>query len=598
MKKKQAFASLATLTLLAGLPLSACAAATSTSSSPAESLTPGDTEIRLTADDRGVAVGESMALHCSVYGPNAKVHYVSSDPTIATVDETGVVKGVKPGFVSIHAQSVSAAQIYGSYTLFVEPSYIASMVKNFRSQNYAKGVLHQGKIAFMPSPASASATEADASLFAPFSFALQTTSHPFKNGSGTYSLPSFDFRLSPEKNVSSLVSMILGKDGYLAKDYSLASLEMGSPVFYSEENTTEGLFGYYQPFSFLEKLASIVPEASTLAEALPSVMGVASNFSSFLEKEGAQVNEMVSFGEEASEGIALKESVITKINSAWPSLLESIKTSTTLPNALKVLLPTMLPESFKDVRFSTTLDQGAFAGLSFKVTALKKSGSPEKDIEYHPLTITLQAPSALESTYFSTLKSRFEVADQDVDALSKLETAEAGLYTILDAYNRDLYDTIHHSGSFVSSLKKYNSDTYPLLAKVVNTPLIPKTHASDKSTLNFRYGPYESFDVTRQGDGQKNVLSDRYAPNLGDAFLLSDVVPCGDATTSFEKAPTYSLALNNASLALSDYVSLDNQVLTIKKLPSDWPVTLTITPSAVEGYVPLTYSMVLNPVTA
>ena len=75
-----------------------------------------------------------MALHCSVFGPNAKVHYVSTDPTIATVDGNGVVTGVKPGFVSIHAVSAESEAIYGSYTLFVEPSYINAMVKGFRGE--------------------------------------------------------------------------------------------------------------------------------------------------------------------------------------------------------------------------------------------------------------------------------------------------------------------------------------------------------------------------------------------------------------------------------------------------------------------------------
>lgn len=322
-------------------------------------MTPGETEITLTGDDRGVAVGQTMALRSTVFGPDAKVHYVSSDPTIATVDEEGVVTGVKPGFVSIHAESAVAPQIYGSYTLFVEPSYIASMVKSFRSQDYGTGILLNGRIAFLPSPASKSSTEEKSSLLAPFAFALQTNSHTFKDGSGSYSLPSFDFRLSPDKSISSLVSMVLGKGSYLAKDYSIASLDMGSPVFYSEENTDAGLFGLYQPFSLLEKLAGIVPSVSSLAEELPSVMSAASSFSTFLEKEGASVNEMVSFGAEASEGIALKDTVIEKINTAWPSVLESIKKSESLPSALKVLLPSMLPESFKDIRFNVTTDQEA-----------------------------------------------------------------------------------------------------------------------------------------------------------------------------------------------------------------------------------------------
>jgi hypothetical protein len=199
------------------------------------------------------------------------------------------------------------------------------MVKSFRSQDYGTGVLLNGRIAFLPSPASKTSTEEKSSLLGPFTFALQTNSHTFKNGGGSYSLPSLDFRLSPDKSISSLVSMALGKGSYLAKDYSIASLDMGSPVFYSEENTDAGLFGLYQPFSLLEKLAAIVPSVSTLVEEMPSVMSAASNFSSFLEKEGSSVNELVSFGTDASEGIALKDTVISKINTAWPSVLESIK---------------------------------------------------------------------------------------------------------------------------------------------------------------------------------------------------------------------------------------------------------------------------------
>lgn len=604
--KKRSFATLIPLCLLAaGLPLTACGPATTTSvsstapTSSAEPVTPGETSISLTGDDRGVAVGETMALHCSVFGPNAKVHYVSTDPTIATVDGNGVVTGVKPGFVSIHAVSAESEAIYGSYTLFVEPSYINAMVKGFRGNDYANGLSFGGRIAFTPSPASKSSTEEKSSLLAPFTCAVQTTSHPFKSGSGTYSLPSFDFRLMPDKSISSIVSMVLGKGSYSAKDFSIASLEMASPVFYSEENTDAALFGLYQPFSLLEKIAGIVPDVSTIADSLPSAMGAAVNFSAFLEKQAASLNEMISFGTDETEGIALKDSVIEKINTAWPSVLSSIKNSTTLPSALKLLLPSMLPESFKDVRFNVSTDKNAFAGLSLKVTGVKKAGSDQVDTEYHPLTITLQAPSALESTYFSTLKSRFEVATNDEAILTKVQTAESGLYSILSAYNRDLYDTVHRSGSFVSSLKKYNSDTYPLLADVVNTPLIPVTHSSDRSTLDFHYGPYESFDVTKQGDAEKNVLWDRYAPSAGDVFLLSDPVPCGNGETAFAKVPSYAFEITgNETVTASDYATLEGNVLTIKKLPSDLKLTLKITPETVEGYVPLTYSMVLNTVQA
>jgi hypothetical protein len=536
-----------------------------------------------------------MNLHCLVYGPNAKVRYTSSDESIATVDQDGVVTGVKPGFVSIRATSVASSQSYGSYTLFVEPSYIKNLVTSFRGNDYANGVSFAGRLAFMTSPASASSTEEKSSLLVPFSFALQNQSHPFSQGSGSYTLPSFDLRLSPDEGIVSLVDMVIGKSGYKAKNFSLASLDLSSPVFYSEENTAASLFGLYQPFSFLSKIAPLVPEASTLADSLPSVVAAASNLDAFLEKTAVTLNANLAFSETESEGISLKESAIATINEKWPSILEGIKSSKSLPSPLPILLPAMLPTSFKDIRFSVAQNSGNFQSLTFKITGTKKAGSPEVDTDYHPLTITLQAPSALTSTYFSDLQTRFSVADSDVKAISKLESAESTLHSLLSAYNFNLYDTINHCGKFVSKLKAYNTDTYPLLAQVVNTPLIPTIHSSDRSNLSFVYGPYESFSVRRSLDAQSNVLLDRYAPSAGESFALSDIVPCGNEETSFSKAPEYQCKLSGDDTAiLDDYVSLSANVLTIKKLPTASKLTLTITPTSVEGYVPLTYTMILN----
>jgi len=568
------------------------------SSSSVEPIVPGETSVTLTGADRGVAVGATLPLHCTVFGPNAKVHFTSSDETIAAVSEDGVVTGVKPGFVSIRATSAISEASYGSYTLFVEPAYIASLVKGFRGNDYASGLSFAGKLAFMPSPASASSTEEKSSLLAPFSFALQNQTHAFSSGDGSYTLPSFDLQVQPDSSVVSIVDMVIGKSGYKAKNFSLASLDLGSPVFYSEENSDASLFGLYQPFSFWSKISSLIPEVSTLADSMPSVMAAASNLSAYLETLAVTLNKNLSFSNDESEGIAIKDEAIVALNKKWPSILEGIESSKTLPSPLPVLLPAMLPESFKDIRFSVSSKDGAFAGLKLLITGVKKSGSDKVDTVYHPLTITLQSPSAISSTYFSDLKARFLIADTDVSLLAKLTTAESNLHTLLNAYNMDLYDTINHCGKFVTALKRYNTKTYPLLSQIVNTPMIPSVHSDDSSTLSFVYGPYEAFSVTRALDSESNVLMDRYAPNAGEAFTLSEVTPCGNSETAFASAPTYQFALSDDTLTASDYVSLEGNTLTIKKLPSENKLTLTLTPSAVEGYVPLTYTMVLNPVKA
>jgi hypothetical protein len=601
--KKRPFAFVIPLVLLAGsLPLAACASNSSSSVSQTtseESVTPGETSISLTGGDRGVVVGGSMPLRCIVYGPNAKVSYSSSDTSIATVDEEGVVTGIKPGFVTIRATSAASSDVSAAYTLFIEPSYISSMVKSFRNNNYASGLSFAGRLGFMVSPASASSTEEKSTTYAPFTFAVQNTTHQSSSGSGSYLLPSFDLRAEPDKSVSSLVSMILGKGSYKAKNFSVASLDLNSPIFYSEENTDQGLFGLYQQFSFLEKVASLLPSASTLLENYSSVSGAVTDFSGFLDKEAATLNDSLAFSDDGTEGIYLKDSVIAKINEKWPSVITSIKNSTTMNSTLKAILPGILPESFSDIRFSVSTNSGEYAGLSFRISGKKKSGSPKVDTEYHPLTITLQTPTALATDYFSTLKSRFSVADNDVVLLDKVETAEASLYAIYSSYNQDVYNTLNFSKKFERLLKKYNANSYPLLSQIVNTPLIPVKHTSDGSTLDFHYGPYEAYTLSKQNDAQGNVIADDYAPNAGDSFTLSAIKPFGNSETAFATAPTFSYTLSgDDSIVASDYVSLDSNVLTIKKLPTDSRLTLTLTPSAVDGYVPVAFTMYLNKVSA
>lgn len=582
------------------LPLASCAK----TGSPADSIsydsaTVGQTLITLEGADRGVGVGEAMALHATVYGPSSKIHYESTDTSIATVDQEGRVVGVKPGFVSIHAVSDYAPSAYGSFTLFVEPTYIRDLVKGFRGNDYASGVSFPGKIAFMMTPASSGESEEKETLYAPLSFALQNQEYPFTSGSGSYTLPSFDLRLSPETTISTIIASALGKSNYQAKNFSFASLALSSLLFYSQENTDAALLGVYQPISLYQKLASLIPSASTIANALPSVMGAGTSLAAFLENEAPVLNNALSFDTDGAKGIALKSTIIDKINAAWPSVIDAIKNSTSISDTLKAVLPAMLPDSFKDIRFTVKSENNAFASLAFSITGVKTSGSPAVATEYHPLIITLEKPTALASGYFATLKDQFAVAANDVSLISQLTSAESELYSFLYSFKNDLYDTIHYSKIFVSRLKKYNSNIYPLLSQVVNTPLIPSMR-SDYSKLDFHYGPYESFDITRKDDAQKNILWDNYAASAGDSFTLGTVKPIGDAkTSSFASAPAYKLAFGNLSSAvLDDYVSLVGDTLTVKKLPTDQSLTITITPEVVEGYVPLTYTMKLNKVSA
>lgn len=600
--KKQWFSILASLALVTvSLPLAACGeknvsstpiSSADTSASVAESVESGDTLITLSAPDRGVAVGESITLTSQVYGPNRKIHYVSGDTSIASVDDNGVVTGLKPGFVNIRAVSVlstEAKPLFASYTLFVEPTYIATMVKDFRGYDYGNGLNFTGKLRIMTSPASGSDSEEDVSLIAPFTFALKNNAYVAEN-KANYSLPSFDFRLSTDGDLGSLVGIATGKAGYTAKNIGLSSLDLSSPVFYSEEKSDAGLFGIYQPFSFYEKLASFIPQMSTIAPYFSSGKAIAEDIPTFLATAAVGLNSMLEFNNDGAQGIALKESAISSLNAKWPDVISAIKNSTSLDSTLKVLLPGILPDAFQDIRFRVTSDGAAFSALQLQIAGTKNNASGE-GVSYHPLTIDFAAPKALESDYFTALATRFTTADKDVDLIAKVTESESPLYAILNAYKSDLYNTIHGSTRFGRLLKSYNADVYPFLAQVVNTPLIPTDHA-------LVYGPYESFDITRQADAQKNILPDNYMASAGESFLLSAISPLGNTDATFDSFSDYTLTLSSASATLADYVTLEGNVLTVKQLPSTSKLTLSITPASVAGFTPIVYKLVLNKASA
>ena len=606
--KKQRFAATIPFCLAAlALPISSCgnnggssspAPASSSSSSSSSSSETGGTLIKLEADDRGVGVGATLALHASVYGPSAKIHYVSTDPSIATIDDTGVVTGVKPGFVTLHAVSDYDSSVFGSFTLFVEPNYIVSLVKDYRGYDYADGLSFPGKIGIMMNPVSSGSTEEESTLYGPFTFALQNKAYPLSDGSGVYHVPSFDLRISPESTISSLIAMLLGKNNYKAKNFSFASLAMSGLNFYSQEDSEAALLGIYKPVTFVQGLDSLLPGVLAAASLFPSLSAITDEFAPLFEKEAPVLNEYLNFDTDEKIGISLTAKAIEGINGVWPSVFDAIQNSTVLSDTLKAFLPLMLPDSFKDARFIVNRTNGVYTGLTFQVTGFKKAGSPAVATEYHPLTINFDAPKALAANYFDDLGTIFASADSDTTLISQVSSAESTLHTILTDYNSDLYDAIHHSKKFVKALKNYNANSYPLLSQVVNTPLIPDYH-DDGTSIDFHYGPYESFDVIKQGDAQKNIVGDNYAPSAGDAFTLSAAVPVGTTATAFESAPAYSYALTgDTSINPEDYVSLSAGVLTIKKLPTASKLTLKITPETLEGYVPLTYTMVLNKVSA
>lgn len=72
-------------------------------------------------DGYGVKVGKDLSLYVEVYPSEAsqEVEWSSSDPTIATIDENGIVHGVKEGDVTITATSKIDKNVIGETEVFI-----------------------------------------------------------------------------------------------------------------------------------------------------------------------------------------------------------------------------------------------------------------------------------------------------------------------------------------------------------------------------------------------------------------------------------------------------------------------------------------------
>ncbi|MCD8195424.1 MAG: Ig-like domain-containing protein [Coprobacillus sp.] len=83
--------------------------------------------ISITGDGNEIEVGETLQLNATVSPEtaNQKVKWSSSDEEIATVDQTGLVKGVSEGETTIKATSILSDEVDGTYSIKVNPKDVS-----------------------------------------------------------------------------------------------------------------------------------------------------------------------------------------------------------------------------------------------------------------------------------------------------------------------------------------------------------------------------------------------------------------------------------------------------------------------------------------
>ena len=584
---------------------------------------PGKTSLKLTGET-GVEVGKTMQLTTTVYGPNASVTYSSSDKAIATVDQNGLVTGVKAGFATVTVTSILSTEtnpLTSSFTFFVEPSYIARMVKGFKSYDYGTGLSFSGSFALAFGPGSVEEPDS-AQIKIPYSFSLKSNSAAstlLSSASFNLSL-SFDTSDTSTSMIPYLLSSILKIDGLkTAKRIDISYLGDGNLTFvgYTPVETGEGTatvdeICFLKEISISSLLSSLVAKLLPIIPSLSSIIPTGDSSSTSLSSINIGsmlevLNSVLVFDTDATKGIS---AIVTTLQSYLTKYLKSMTDSEDEhTKSMGAILTFILPSDLQDIRFIVNLNaDNTFKDMNFVIKDSKKSGETAVTYKFIDFTLGKDA-TALSATFFSDLDTSYASAKADNIILDTVNTMKTAIDTDLNSaalIPHSRYNAIHFDPNFTTDLTAFRDTVNGLSDSTSKNYITNQSMIS--SSLIISYLPFCSFDVFK-GDDTSNVLPDGYTVKVGDTFKIANYTVAGDSTyEALEVKPDFtdmrlsSNAVKKTTVdnvtTTTEFVTYDKttQTVTIKALPEkESVVTLsTNVPSDYTGkYTSLSYNFLL-----
>ncbi len=593
-------------------------------------VNPGKTSLKLTGNT-GVEVGKTMQLSTTVYGPNASVTYASSDKTIATVDQNGLVTGVKAGFVTVTATSVLSTEkdpVTSSFTFFVEPSYIARMVEGFKSYDYGTGLSFTGSFALAFGPGSVEKPDS-AQIRIPYTFSMK------ENADATTLLSSTNFNLSLSFDSSTtmilyFLSSPLKIDGLMtAKRIDISYLGDGNLTFvgYTPVTTGDGDTAttvdeicFLKETSISTLLSSLVAKLLPIIPSLSSIIPTGDSSSTSLSSINigsllSVLNSVLVFDTDATKGISLAPAIVTTLQSYLTEYLKSMTDSEDeYTKSMGTILTAILPSDLQDIRFIVNLNaDNTFNNIAFTIKDSKKSDDTAVTYKFIDFSLGKSA-TALSANFFSDLNTSYASAKADNVILDTVNTMKAAIDTDLNGAaliphntsSHSRYDAIHFNSNFTTDLTTFR-DTVNGLSDSKSENYITNQSMISSSLIE-SYLPFCSFDVFK-GDDTANALPDGYTVKVGDTFKIANYTVAGDSTyEALEVKPDFtdmrlsSNAVKKTTVdnvtTTTEFVTYDKttQTVTIKALPEkESVVTLsTKVPSDYTGkYTSLSYNFLL-----
>ncbi len=382
-----------------------------------------------------IEVGKMAKLTTTIYGPDDKIEYFSTDTDVATVSEDGIIKTNKAGFVTITATAVNSPaenKVFDTVTIFVMPTYIAKLSEIKNSYSLEKGIKVNGAFNLTFPPSTKVDTESDLmKLELPYEITLKKT--------GTFSMVG-NLSINLEDSEAMLIKMILQSvlkvDSISnCKTLNFAFLDDGNLYFYGV--ASDESICYFKEISITK---DILPElinklkdqiTSTINNALSSIKDIFSeNTIENIFKEGIQaidlgsllptLNQILHYGEDFKDGIALDSSILVTIQK-WidemkPIIKQKIGESLSEPSLqyfVNIFIDSLLPVKLSGVRLSFEMDEsGNLANINFSILDTRdiKDGDTTIPYEYEIYELIFKNQSnTFSDEFFVQLKQLLDL---------------------------------------------------------------------------------------------------------------------------------------------------------------------------------------------
>lgn len=504
-------------------------------------VAPGLTAVVINGPGR-VEVGKEIKLEGEVFGPYGDIAWSSSDEKIATVDENGKVKGIKPGFATITATAKDRDNqgISTSHFVFVEPDYIEKMISFYETGTFDTGVK-------FTLPISMSLNGMPITI----NSEMKVKSYVENN--------QMNFNMSGSTSLSIL--------GMMGADIDYQYLKGMDNPLYTISKTIDEVKTPLQ-IGKMDLNVSIFSLLENLVPSLLSLMGESTTTSEQLDNSQIVnlLSSMLIISEDPSEGICLSPMALTLVNQYYQEI-----DWTALAGDMGGLLTLFLPESITDIRYTVTLDEnGGYKTMSLTADGLKGDTTSEflnasldmVSEEFTDEDITNELNSI--SSYVAAEAAAKDYLDK-VDFVDKLSLAlgdedkNNSLYIEKVAELWKTYEALNHDAKgLVTGMDK---DFFSLLSI---------------SSLDNKASYYYPWLVLTMTDQNSNVINEQSKVNAGDVITLNTELLGYYKTEELDLS--YEITLSDKSLNAEDYLTFDptNKTITIKKVSDAGNLTVDI----------------------